>query len=695
MPETLPLPRSSPLRRHAAALLLISTGLLGLGAFLLTVVVRLDLTSGPGWPLVALALLALCLVAAPLRTSHAIFLALPLFGNHPGGSLMELLNVPLAGSIVGLSIRAWRLRRDPPGGLLWVAAGLLLSSSLVSLVPALPGVLVNAAQVDDFPATVVQALTAAETVPLYSIGSLVQLVLAVAWAYSLCWAGADRAFAHDALRYTGLGLFAVMLLGALDFHRVIALREALERIDPQIDFLDRFQSVFWNPGWFAWYFAIAFGLTLGLLWLESGRLRLGVGAGLAFSYLYVLTNSQRGGFLAVHAVILVALVYATRGLRPRQKALLAGAAAVALALGLAFVAAQGEAEHWLQGLHRLVTPQKDINRRNLWIAAIEMWRTAPLFGLGEGTFGWRYRDFIPVGSRLDIGAWGDAHNTWLQILASRGLFGLGAYVALLIALARRLIAAARVPEPSRGLGMGLGLGLLAFLIYSCVQWMFYLQSIQVLIWGIVALAAIVRPDAAGAVAPSTRPRWLVPALAVVALGGEVASTAPQFREAADRIARQPRGFYGLARAGSMRFSSRKGTLCLYPSAPVMTIEVGTIDPRAATRPVTVTLSVNGRLVDRFELRRGGLIRSVFLPEALGYRPPEEPIPFGECRPDRASVPLTVEVSRLWSPSLRGSSDGRLLGAAVFKPSFRDLWPGEDPGTDPGPESPSGSTPVRR
>ena len=520
-------------------------------------------------------------------------------------------------------------------------------------------------------------------------------MLAVAWAYSLCWSGADRAFAHDALRYTGLGLFAVMLLGALDFHRLIPLREALERIDPQIDFLDRFQSVFWNPGWFAWYFTIAFGLALGLLWLESGRLRLGIGAGLAFSYLYFLTNSQRGGFLAVHAVILVALAARMSGLRPRQKALLAGGAAVALALGLALVVAQGEPERWLQGLNRLVTHQKDINRRNLWIAAIEMWRTAPLFGLGEGTFGWRYRDFIPVGSRLDIGAWGDAHNTWLQVLASRGLFGLGAYVALLIALARRLIAAARVPGLPRGLGVGLGLGLLAFLIYSCVQWMFYLQSIQVLFWGIVALTGIVRPDAVGAAAHSSRPRWLVPALALLVLGGEAAATAPQFREAADLIARQPRGFYGLARAGSMRFSSRKGTLCLYPSAPVMTIEVGTIDPRAATRPLTVTLSVNGRRADRFELRRGGLTRSVFLPEALGYQPPEEPIPFGECRPDHASVPLTVEVSRLWSPSLRGSPDGRLLGVSVFKPAFRDLQPGEDLATHMGPDGPSGSGPARR
>ncbi len=606
MLETLP-SHGFSLRRHIAAFFLISTGLLGLWAGLLTMFVRLDLANGPRFPLAGLALLILCFILTPFRGSHAILLALPLFGNHPGGSLMEILNVPLAGCIVGLSVRAWRTRRQPPGGPLWKAVGLLLFSAGLALVPALPGALTYAAQVDDLPAIVVQTLTAAETVPLYSVASLMQLVLAAAWAYSLCWAGADLAFAKDALRYVGLALFAVMLLGALDFHRVIALRAFLARLDPQVDFLDRFQSVFWNPGWFAWYFVIVFGLTLGLLWLESGPWRVLAAVGLGFSYLYFLTNSQRGGFVAVHAVIVAAVAYVAKGLRTRRNVLLAVAAALALTLGLTFVRFQGEPERWLQGMQRLVTPQKDVNRRNLWIAAIQMWRTAPLFGLGEGTFGWRYREFVPVGSSLDIGAWGDAHSTWLQILASRGLFGLAAYVTFLLALTRRILAAARVSGPPRGIAMSLILGLLGFLIYSFVQWMFYLQSIQVLCWGIVALAAIAAPASAGVVgSPGHRP-WLVPLLAVLAFGGLLAWTAPRFREAAADAARQPRGFYGLARGGVMRFSSRKGSLCLYPSAPVLSMEVGTPDPMAATRPVTVTLSISGRLVDRFDLRgRGGI-----------------------------------------------------------------------------------------
>ena len=75
MSEATALSDSSPLRRHAPALLLISMGLLCLLAYLPTVIVRLDLTQGSRAPVVALALLTLCLVVIPLRGSRAIFLA--------------------------------------------------------------------------------------------------------------------------------------------------------------------------------------------------------------------------------------------------------------------------------------------------------------------------------------------------------------------------------------------------------------------------------------------------------------------------------------------------------------------------------------------------------------------------------------------------------------------------------------------
>jgi hypothetical protein len=114
----------------------------------------------------------------------------------------------------------------------------------------------------------------------------------------------------------------------------------------------------------------------------------------------------------------------------------------------------------------------------------------------------------------------------------------------------------------------------------------------------------------------------------------------------------------------------------------MTYQVLTTDPLATTRPVAVTLGVEGRLLDRFDLGRGSIRRSVFLPESYRYRPPPSPPVFGERLPGRSALPLTVEVSRLWTPYLTGSLDGRFLGVAVFAPSFRAPEPDDELGLIP-------------
>jgi hypothetical protein len=663
-----PAPAGAPSRAVPAVAFLLATAT-GLLACLVASLTRLQLNGASPPALFAVAAAAAIAIASPLRGSLVVFAVLPLFGNHPGGRGMELLDLLVAAATVGLALRALRSGRRAPTGELWRAAGLVLLTATIALVPALPELWTWAARIDDFRSTLTQALTASETVPLYSAGSWFQLLLAAAWAYALAWAGAGRSFVRTAFGVVASGLFAVMLLGALEFHHLVDLRhDLLGRIDTSVDLTDRFQSIFWNPGWFACYFSVAFGLSLGLLWLARWPRRGLVAAGLAVSYLYFLTNSQRGGFIAVHVVLLALLVLAKGALPRLERRWLIVAAAFAVLALLAAHSVVWEGR-WPLGLQRLFTPQVDVNRRNLWICAIRMWRTAPLLGLGEGSFGWRYREFIPAGSPLDIGAWGDAHSTWLQVLAARGLVGFAAYLILLARLALRARCALRLPGPDRGIGVGLALGTIAFVAYSFVQHMFYLQSSQVFFWGVVALSWIATAEASPALAPKWRRAWPCVLLVAAALGAQIVAAYPLFREAAAKIAREPRGFYPLDR-GARRWSSRRGTLCLYPTAPVMTLDLSTADPSAARRPVVVTLSSAGRLLDRFPLARGGITRTIVLSEARRYQPPVQTIPFGECLSGVRSIPLTVEVSRLWSPQAFGSPDGRLFGVRLYAPTFR-------------------------
>jgi len=223
-------------------------------------------------------------------------------------------------------------------------------------------------------------------------------------------------------------------------------------------------------------------------------------------------------------------------------------------------------------------------------------------------------------------------------------------------------------------GAALACGLAAFLAYSLLQGMFYLQSMRLLFWGSLALlgAAATRPPGEHR---GRLGRWgwgAVAAAAVLGLVLQVRGSRPLLHEAEAEIARQPRGFYPLERRSGVpvRWSARRGTLCLYPSASVMTLRIipGSRPPERL--PVTVALRVGEGPVDRFEIpSREAVERVVVIPEADVRRPPATPAPFGECRPDRLAVRLEVAVDSVWSPLALGEQEYRHLGVALAPPRF--------------------------
>lgn len=641
-------------------------------------------------PLFLLLLLAAAVgpVLSPLWGSCAVFLVIPFFGNFPGGRFMELLNLPLAACVLGLTVRALKRRLAPPRDGLWFAALLYVCSAALALIPSLEKVAMRFAQINSWPEAIVEALTARETDPLYAVSSLVLVALAAAWAYTLCWVAPGEEFAHRALRFAAAGFVLTVVLGILDLHRVISLSSLLHRIDARSLAFEGFQSVFWNPGWFAWYFVMAFGLVLGLLWAEARAGRLFFGAILVISYFYSFANPQRGGFLALHAALVAALAFLLASRHWEKRTVFAAAAVFLAFVGLAILALRVLPQSSWRGmaLTRLTRgPQTDIVRRNLAVVASRMWEDRPVFGIGEGAFRWRYGEYVPRGSELDTGFSADAHNTWLNILATRGILGLLAYLALLAALGRRAFHAVRQAGPKRGIGLALTFSLTAFLLYSFVQYMFYLQSIQVLFWGMVAIASIVTrqvvEDAARAEEKRKerirgRPaRWVAALAGLAAVGLQVGWSRPQLRRMADQLSIEPQGFYPIDKWGPeaipMRWSSRKGTLCFYPTAPVVTVPLFVAEPGVTKRPMTVSLGVNGRLVDRFEIRSNASVgRSFYLLEAMSAPHGTGPIPFGQCVASASPLRLSVEVNRTWSPFSQGfGDDTRHLGVAVLAPTY--------------------------
>ncbi|MGH2541985.1 MAG: O-antigen ligase family protein, partial [Ardenticatenaceae bacterium] len=70
-----------------------------------------------------------------------------------------------------------------------------------------------------------------------------------------------------------------------------------------------------------------------------------------------------------------------------------------------------------------------IARRDLWRAALEMWRSRPLLGLGPDNFRHLY------GQYLGLGRWDNrlsANNLYLELLATTGLLGITSFAAFLL-----------------------------------------------------------------------------------------------------------------------------------------------------------------------------------------------------------------------------------------------------------------------
>ena len=633
---------------------------------------------------IALALLWYAAYERPFAVAIGVLGIVPLFGNHPGGRYMEAINLPLAASAAGLIAAAHREQRAAPGGPIWRAAWLYLLTAIVAVIPVLPRIAVRAFTINSPLLFVTEALTAAEDDVLYAISSATLVTLAIVWAYALTWAGATERFAVRACRLLAAVMFAMTAIGLADDVGASAIgRWYVKLIDARAYHFVGLQAIFWHPGWFGWYFVVGFGLALGLWTIESGAARRALGVAIVAGYLAFLLNPERGGLVAVHVMLMLfAWDRIRRANEPKHVARRLAAIAipmlalVALAVGtsagrstiaratlLSLERTVNNAEQFLAG--DAADTFRASERLKLWSAAVRMWRSAPVFGIGEGSFAWRFHDYAAPGTPLDTPTYADAHSTWLQFLATRGIVGVAAYVALLLAIASALWREWREQRTARSTVTALVLAFAGFATYSCVYQLFYLQPIQLLFWLIVALTSARSIDR---VRSSSRFAWGVAIAFAIAVVVQLAAVRPLVADVRARLSREPRGFYPVevgVEGALKRWSSSAGVLCLDPSAARVQLRFEAVDPRIEKLPRTVTLTTAGRVVDRFQIATTSVVsRRIDLPGPYG--PSSTVTSFGECTP--ASRRLSLAVDRTWSPADVGvNADPRHLGVLIFEP----------------------------
>ncbi len=574
----------------------------------------------------------------------ALAASLPLFGAPPGGPYLAALDIAALAAIG----TAWRAGRPPPSRL-DLPVAVFVAVSLASLVPLTyhppswrPQVLADLVRV--FPYA--QSSTA-----LYTWRAAANLILG--WGLYLA---VRRAFQGRALRPLGLalggGLVATLLVGLASHLGLVDLWAYRPIGGPLWD--PRLHSLFFHSGWLAEYLILAAPVAVAVLLGAGVR---GQAAALALSALTLaglVLALQRGAWLAALCQLALALVLVWGELVGDRRRLwgLTAAIGVAVLASLLMVSLRPAAVEPLQ--QRLREGLDLAGREAVWRDSLAMLAERPLLGRGLG-------GFLPA--RADRVVWLTPHNQYLMIAAERGLVGLAAFAWLAWVLARALAGAWRRGEPEgRRLAGGLAVAFAGFAVYGLVQYLFFVRVLEWLCWILIAAAAVLAPVRTGR-AERGMDRRLARNLAVAILAlvaWRWAMTEPLGTPSNRRF-----GFHLGERSPSREFSwtENRAARRLAWRGEVLVLELANGHPRAAERPVEVTIRLDGRVAKRVVLGDGW---------------EEHRLELG--RPARPSVVLGLAVRPVFRPfsdllrypELERSRDIRRLGVAVG----RLRWEGE-------------------
>jgi len=246
--------------------------------------------------------------------------------------------------------------------------------------------------------------------------------------------------------------------------------------------------------------------------------------------LVIIKTGSRGaflGFVGVAAYVLVAF----RTIPARVRAF-----AVAAGFGLLLVAA---GDGYWEMMRTILNPTEDYNwsgnsesgRMEIWKRGVGYMLSRPLTGVGVQAFPVAEGTLSPLAGRQELGLglkWSAAHNSFVQIGAELGVFGLVALVLLLFHAYRTATRidpgqrSSRTPSEAAMLGHALGGSIIGYVIcgfFLSQAYAAYMFVTYALIVGLHKVAAV-RPvpgearlrGGVGAASSPVRPRTMLPAV---------------------------------------------------------------------------------------------------------------------------------------------------------------------------------------
>lgn len=237
-----------------------------------------------------------------------------------------------------------------------------------------------------------------------------------------------------------------------------------------------------------------------------GWVRVGALAVMALFAVTVLRTGSRGGFLGLMAVF-ATMLWSFRAVPRAQRVGVVAAAALLLAVG-------GGSAFW-EKMGTLLNPGEDYNwvgnnetgRLEVWKRGVGYMARNPVLGVGANAFPMAEGMISPLAARQEMGQglkWSAAHNSFVQVGAELGVPGLLAFLAMLAAAFRAVLAMGRAGGPQAALGQALA----ATLVGYCVSGFFLSQAYSAYLYsvlGMITALACVAVGTGAAPAPATAP----------------------------------------------------------------------------------------------------------------------------------------------------------------------------------------------
>lgn len=288
---------------------------------------------------------------------------------------------------------------------------------------------------------------------------------------------------------TALGSLAVAIIALAQFEtREVFWNATLQQGHAYSRFF-RVNSIFYDPNILGRFLALSIlGAVAAGLWWRTPKVLLGVGAFCLVEMLALAVSVSRSSALQL---MLGLTLLAARAYRPKR--VLAVLAALLLVGGA--VAAGGS-----KNVRRVVTDPQYLShvsegRFELVKGGLEIWRTAPVLGVGLGSFADKYEKNLPPSVRKRTRVF-ISHNTPVTVLSELGLVGLAGLGLLGVVAGSRVRQRSRFSGPA-GWAAWTGLAMLAgIFLHSTLYAAFfedpYLWTIAA---GTMALLARVRSSA--------------------------------------------------------------------------------------------------------------------------------------------------------------------------------------------------------